>query len=158
LTFPDTNVYYLSLSDFLCEDFMRFKELLIILSFSTLCILAESSGFTGTYSTNWGELTLTQDGSTVSGSYTGQASGTISGVIENGRLKYEWTQPDGGKGRGYFELFDNGMTIRGKWGAGEDDSSGGVWEGTRTDLPVEEKKQKQDSVEPEGKGGGTVSI
>ncbi len=92
--------------------------------------------FTGTWNTSAGsvvtKMMLTQIGDRVTGTYD-FAGGTISGTAKGNVLRYRWTQTDGRKGAGYFELVDGGNGLRGHWSHTDDpdNKSGGSWTGTR---------------------------
>jgi len=92
-------------------------------------ISAQDSDFSGTWETNWGPVVFTQIGNKVEGDYTGKYDGYISGTVKGDRLDFEWKQPDGQWGKGYFIL--KGDKIHGRWGHGRSNSSGGPWEGKR---------------------------
>ncbi len=113
-----------------------------ILIFTTVCLAfcipalvaaQQAVNFSGTYQTNQGELIIMQTDKTVEGSYSGRATGNISGTVSGNRLDYIWYQPEGRYGHGYFELFDNGriVEIRGRWGNGKSETDGGVWTGSK---------------------------
>jgi hypothetical protein len=93
-------------------------------------VFAQNS-FTGTYKMDNGEMKLVQKGNKVTGSYKGKDTGKIEGTVANGRLKYRWVQPNGEKGRGYFNLSPDGKSIFGLWGNGESETNGGEWKGVR---------------------------
>ena len=98
-----------------------------------------SCTWTGTWDTNWNKLYLTQNGSTVSGTYEydqGRVTGTVSGNQLNGR----WSEAPS-----YQEPYDAGAFVwtiaadcssfSGAWGYGTDRSVG-TWNGTRTFTTV----------------------
>jgi len=97
--------------------------------------VARTASFTGTWSTNWGPLEMTQKGSRVMGHYTGQFKGIIDGVVSGNRLDFTWSQPNGEYGRGYFVMSDDGNSLDGMWGMNDSDSDGGTWTGTRAAAP-----------------------
>lgn len=101
---------------------------------------ARTAGFTGTWSTNWGPLEMTQKGSRVMGHYTGQFKGIIDGTVSGRRLDFTWSQPNGEHGRGYFVMSDDGNSIDGMWGMDDSDSDGGTWTGTRVAAPAKTGK------------------
>jgi len=80
-------------------------------------------GITGSYSSNWGVVTLEQRGCRVVGAWTG---GRIDGALDGNLLRYEWTTGDTPSGRGVFVVASDGEVI-GTWGAGADDIDGGGW-------------------------------
>ncbi|OIP34143.1 MAG: hypothetical protein AUK47_18290 [Deltaproteobacteria bacterium CG2_30_63_29] len=82
------------------------------------------SHLTGTYSSEWGDVTLKFTGSHCEGAWS---AGTFSGDVDaNGVLKYKWTQPDGTGGYGVFNIEKDGKML-GRWGYGESSSNGGDW-------------------------------
>jgi hypothetical protein len=93
-------------------------------------ITPAGSSFAGTWDTDWGSLTLRQDGTNVIGEYSGQFTGTIEGTVVDGSLKYTWKQTNGEQGSGVFRLADDGNSIRGTWGT-KDSADGGEWTGRR---------------------------
>jgi hypothetical protein len=80
----------------------------------------------GTYKSNWDDVTLTQDGSQVFGTYVCCGGGTIRGYINGRTLHYEWHQP-GGSGRGVWTIHPPGK-LDGTWGVGTSTSDGGRWD------------------------------
>jgi hypothetical protein len=86
--------------------------------------------FTGSWQTNIVDLHLTQSGKTVTGTYD-YKGGSLTGSVTGNRLDYSWTQTDGKTGTGYFIVSDNGSSIDGCYGYGEDNKNGGHWTGTR---------------------------
>lgn len=94
---------------------------------------AQPVSFTGRWRTNWGIINLIQTGSQVNGTYTGNYSGSIQGVVTDRRLNFTWKQPEGLWGRGYFDINrnDNTLQIVGRWGAGISENNGGEWVGVK---------------------------
>ncbi|MCP4716162.1 MAG: hypothetical protein GY868_13680, partial [Deltaproteobacteria bacterium] len=82
--------------------------------------------------TNWVDLQLTQDSSSVNGSYAFKG-GKLTGTINGKRLDYSWIQTDGKTGKGYFVISDDGKAIDGRYGYGGDNSDGGEWKGTKAE-------------------------
>ena len=83
-----------------------------------------SVDISGSYTSNWGAVTLRQNGTRVTGSYVYQ-DGRIEGVIEGNLIRYTWREHDS-TGHGVFVAAGNGELI-GTWGVGTDDLSGGGW-------------------------------
>src|ERR1700684_2088311 len=77
----------------------------------------------GSYSSNWGAVTLRQNGNHVSGTYVYQ-DGQIDGAIDGNVMTYTWRE-HGSVGHGVFVVATNGQLI-GTWGV-NDDISGGGW-------------------------------
>lgn len=80
----------------------------------------------GTYSSNWDDVKLVQDGNRVTGSYVCCGGGAIQGTIVNGRLRYEWKGNNGTWGLGTWKIDPN--ALGGTWGSGQNESSGGRWD------------------------------
>ncbi len=83
---------------------------------------------TGTYSSNWDEVKLVQDGDKVTGTYVCCGGGTIEGRIIEGRvLRYRWHEPKGaGAGSGVWKIGSDGR-LDGTWGFGKSTDDGGPW-------------------------------
>ena len=79
---------------------------------------------TGSYTSNWGPVTLRQIDDHVTGTYY-QGAGRIDGTLHGNLLTYTWRET-GGAGRGVFVVATDGELI-GTWGAGSDDLGGGGW-------------------------------
>jgi hypothetical protein len=106
-----------------------------------------SSGkFSGSYETQWGLLTMTQDGDMISGTYQNTvdgSNGVLSGrTIENGnKLECSWTETrvtNAGdmanvSGMVYFTLSDDGKTLNGQWKYSNTAANtfDGTWNGTK---------------------------
>lgn len=108
---------------------MRFTRLVVATAFA-LPLVATAAGkptsVSGRYDSNWDEVTLSQDGNRVHGTYVCCGGGTIEGRIIEGRvLRYRWTQP-GGRGTGVWTI-ENGRLV-GTWGWNDDDDDGGRWD------------------------------
>jgi len=89
-----------------------------------------SGGFSGKWSTNWGDMTLTQSGSSVSGTYS-HSQGSLTGTVSGNVLRFHWNQKgNGNKGAGRFTL--SGNTFSGSWSYTNDpDKGGNSWTGSR---------------------------
>ena len=84
-----------------------------------------SVNVSGHYSSNWGDVDLSQSGDQVSGSYACCGGGTISGRIENQVIHFTWRQPDG-NGRGVWTISQS--QLDGTWGKDTQESGGGRWD------------------------------
>ena len=103
--------------------------------------MPDEGTFTGVYhSTEYGEMHMVQDGSTVHGRYElDERRGTIQGEVEGDVLHFEWVEnkamvsnrPQETRGHGYFRYVidaSNGEhLLKGRWGLGDDDTNGGEW-------------------------------
>ena len=79
--------------------------------------------FAGSYRTTWGSAVLTQEGSMVIGTYP---RGNLRCRAEHPRLSCDWLE---GTARGKAKLARDPvtLTLRGSWGHGDSDESGGPW-------------------------------
>jgi hypothetical protein len=77
----------------------------------------------GSYTSNWGAVTLRQNGNHVTGRYVYQ-QGRLEGDLDGNMLRYTWREHDL-TGRGIWVIASNGELI-GTWGT-TDDLSGGGW-------------------------------
>ena len=94
--------------------------------------LPDGIRFDGHWDSNWGAMDLEQDGQSVRGSYKYE-NGKIRGEIEGDILTFQWRQANNQTGRGWMQLSQDGTTIKGRWGYGEDEENGGEWKATRTE-------------------------
>jgi hypothetical protein len=78
----------------------------------------------GSYTSNWGSVTLRQIGNKVVGTYVFQ-DGRIDGTLDGNMLRYTWRERDS-TGVGIWVVATNGELI-GTWGVGQDELSGGGW-------------------------------
>ena len=89
---------------------------------------------TGSWSTEWGSLTLEQQGGTVRGYYSHQ-QGRIEGTLQGNVLTGTWSQGpsyQAPRDAGSFVLtFDGGRTFRGVWRHGYAGDWQGQWNGSR---------------------------
>lgn len=96
---------------------------------------AAECSYSGTWSTNWGPMTLTQVGNSVTGTYE-HDSGRINGTVSGGVFRGKWSEapsyqePDDA-GDEEFNLSSDCNELTGHWGYG---STGNMseWNGTRT--------------------------
>ena len=84
----------------------------------------QSIAISGNYASNWGAVTLSQQGDHVSGTYVFQ-DGRLEGTLDGTIVRYRWTEKDS-SGRGVFVVASDGELI-GTWGVGSDDIGGGGW-------------------------------
>jgi hypothetical protein len=99
--------------------------LLVILSTSKLF----SQNISGEYSTNFKEMTLTQNGDKVTGTYK-HKNGSINGVLNGNTLTGTWTQSDA-KGRLKFVFSPDFSSFKGKWSYDNAEPTK-VWNGEKT--------------------------
>lgn len=92
--------------------------------------------YSGTYTTEWGKMTLAVSGSTITGSYehdNGRIEGSVSGNVAVGKWYEESTsQPPTDAGNFRFEFSADGSTFQGFWKYGFDEGAwSGEWVGTK---------------------------
>lgn len=96
----------------------------------SLPLVAAASGkypsISGRYDSNWDEVSLSQDGDRVRGTYVCCGGGTIEGRIQGHVLRYRWKSPAGGWGKGVWTI--DGTHLDGTWGWNDDDDDGGRWD------------------------------
>jgi hypothetical protein len=95
--------------------------------------------FAGRWNTSYGRMTLQVDGDRVTGQYVygdKQVVGAIKGTVDGVRLSFEWDEPKGaGRGRGRFDVSEDGRTFTGRWGQDTSEDGSGDWTGTRESDP-----------------------
>jgi hypothetical protein len=98
--------------------------------------VAYVGGFTGTWDTNWGEMTCNANGASVHCEYTWDQGRIDATLSADGRtMDGQWAEspsyspPDDG-GRVTFTLSEDGNAIDGYWWYGQN-TDGGTWTGTR---------------------------
>ena len=96
---------------------------------------AAECSYTGTWSTEWGPMTLSQVGNSVTGTYE-YDSGRINGTVSGGVFKGKWseaptyTEPDDA-GDEEFTISSDCNKFTGRWGYGSSGNMSGEWIGTR---------------------------
>lgn len=90
--------------------------------------VATEKNASGVYNTDFNELTLTQTGNKVTGTYK-HANGRIEGTI-NGRTLTGWWYQSNGKGRMVFDFNSDYSGFTGKWSYNDAQPSA-KWDGTR---------------------------
>jgi hypothetical protein len=97
-----------------------------------------ASDWNGGWATNFGTLTIYQQGTHVTGGYVydnggAQVQGSIEGEVIGAQLDFGWSEGPGGAGAGHgvFTMNSDGKSFAGTWGQGESRTSGGNWDGTR---------------------------
>jgi hypothetical protein len=105
----------------------------ITLSFTPAAVA--QLGWTGTWNSNWGTMTLVQTGSSVTGNYT-HDSGKISGTVSGNKLVGTWSESpsysapnDAGDVELTLSSDENSFT--GSWRYGSSGSWDGSWTGTK---------------------------
>lgn len=111
--------------------------LLRVLPIAVMVVIAAANAgaaqvdVTGTYSSNWDDVSLVQEGRFVRGTYVCCGGGIIEGRIYDGRvIRYHWKQGGGAEGEGVWEILAG--RLEGTWGTGQSDDDGGRWDLVRT--------------------------
>ena len=95
--------------------------------------------FSGLWYTNFGDLTLTQkpDGYT-RGTFDYKTDGEVECLVEGGVFIFECVQPGDFqvgrrevRGKAYLVISDDGLSVEGKWGYGDQYTGGGDWTGNK---------------------------
>ncbi len=84
--------------------------------------------FAGKWKTNYGPLTMSQDGAKVKGSYY-DGSASLEGKVEKNKLIFTYKE-EGLEGDGEFVLAADGKSFKGKWRA-KGDQTWHEWNGTK---------------------------
>lgn len=99
---------------------------------TSIAAFAEDSAFVGTWETNWGKLVISpaKEEGKLSGTYSGEFTGTIEGHVKKEKFHFTWKQPNGEWGSGVFKISEEGE-LMGTWGSAESETNGGPWTGTK---------------------------
>jgi hypothetical protein len=119
------------------------------------------AGFEGLWETTFGRMRLVAADDHVQGIYALGAGSTIDGTVEEGRLTFQYREPEV-DGKGWFELSEDGQSFTGQWR--ETGSAGWAgWEGRRVEprqglqwLVVLEARWESGLVEREYSFGGML--
>jgi hypothetical protein len=109
---------------------MRKSIIIALIAVSCLCLLASerparsSCSLDGVYQSDWGNVFLTEQGSSVSGTWK---SGTVSGTREGDTIRYTWYNGTILGGHGYWEVSPDCSRLSGPWGTGDNETGGGSW-------------------------------
>ncbi|MBX6322927.1 MAG: hypothetical protein IRY94_13950 [Rhodospirillaceae bacterium] len=99
---------------------------------------APRGDFAGVWTTTTGSgskyrMELTQNGSKVTGSYSGPVNGTLTGSVTGNRLVFHWKEGQQ-EGAGVFVLAKDGKSFTGHYSMTDDpDAVAATWNGTRGD-------------------------
>ncbi|HNW94154.1 MAG TPA: hypothetical protein PKM88_14690, partial [bacterium] len=85
--------------------------------------------FTGTFTTTFGTMVLTQTGSSVTGTYDFAGGSSITGTVSGQTLTFTYREPSV-SGEGEFVLAADGNSFTGKWRE-QDGDTWNEWTGTR---------------------------
>jgi hypothetical protein len=106
---------------------MRLLVIVVAVAVAVASAGAAQVSVTGTYSSNWDDVTLVQEGRYVRGTYVCCGGGIIEGRIYDGRvIRYHWKQVVGAEGEGVWEIA--GERLEGTWGSGQSEDDGGRWD------------------------------
>ena len=98
----------------------------------------------GTWSSNWGDVTFKVSGKAFSGSWN---TGSFKGTIEGDDLVMDWTHADGTTGKAKLSANADRNALKGTWGF--DKTSGeGEWELSQTDRQWAPPKEEPKAEEP----------
>ena len=103
--------------------------------------MPDGGNFSGVYfSPQYGEMHLSQNGNAVIGKFKkDERAGKMQGEVEGDLMRFEWIEmkamvsnrPQETRGHGYFRYMvdaSNGdHVLKGRWGLGEEDATGGEW-------------------------------
>ncbi len=99
---------------------------------------------TGTWSSNWGDVTFKVTGEAFSGSWN---TGSFKGTIKGDDLVMDWTHEDGTTGKAQLSANADRNALKGTWGfdkpAGE-----GEWELSQTDRQWAPPAKKAEADKP----------
>ncbi|MBR5091313.1 MAG: Ig-like domain-containing protein [Ruminiclostridium sp.] len=131
------------------KKFTRLFSLLIaaVIAMTAMCISSSAANYswTGTWETNWNDMTLTQSGSTVTGSYA-YKGGKISGTVSGNTLTGTWTQTNA-KGKFKFVMSSDGKSFSGSYGYNDSAPGSSGWDGKRkTSVTYSDSTSKKPSA------------
>lgn len=106
-------------------------KILILGTLLFTATLIAATSISGTWSTNWGPLHLTEAGTSVTGSYEGEYPGTLQGKRNGNTVTFTWAGSNGETGKGKFVFSADGTSFEGTWGGADSMTNGGEWSGTR---------------------------
>lgn len=78
----------------------------------------------GRWNSNWGAVTLSGTGATVSGTW---AEGGVDGSLAGETLSLRWTHRTGTSGKATLAVGADGKTLAGSWGFDDKDAGEGDW-------------------------------
>lgn len=93
-------------------------------------VTGSAPNFTGTYTTTYGAMRLTQTGNKVTGTYSFSDQSSLTGTVSGNTLTLTYTEPTA-TGEGEFVLAPDGNSFAGKWRA-QGSTEWQEWTGTRT--------------------------
>ncbi len=119
-----------------------------VIAMTAMCISAGAADYswTGTWSTNWNDMKLTQSGSKVTGTYE-FSGGKISGTVSGNTLTGTWTQTNGRQGKFKFVMSSDGKSFTGSYGYNNDSPNTAGWDGKRKTSVTYTQTQSTSSSE-----------
>jgi hypothetical protein len=105
------------------------KNLIIIVVALLVSLISFSQNISGTYKTDFGDMTLTNNGNRITGTYK-HKGGKVEGILTNKTLVGTWTQTNG-KGKIEFIFNSDFSSFTGKWG-NNNNVPRSKWNGTKT--------------------------
>ena len=114
-----------------------FTELMNIRGFGQQLTQTPLENVSGTYTSDFGDFHIKQEGTSVIGCYEHQ-SGLLKGGIEDRIMKLNWSEDDGDKGPAVM-VFTAGKKMVGRWWNSDQDvlkAVGGQWNGTKKSNDV----------------------
>lgn len=82
------------------------------------------------------EVKLKQNKDKISGTFSGDRSGEIEGIIDEDTIRFQWFVSGGGyfaRGSGEWKVINDGLTLNGTWRRGVPSSTRGNWNLTKTE-------------------------
>ncbi|HEV7921919.1 MAG TPA: OmpA family protein [Thermoanaerobaculia bacterium] len=89
----------------------------------------------GTYSSDFGDFHVKQEGASVSGCYE-HKEGLLTGGVEGRVIKFQWKEDDGGQGPAIMVVSPDGNNLFGLWWHDGEKRPSGQWNGTRKSSDV----------------------
>ena len=93
------------------------------------CSAPKDESLTGTWSSDFGVMELTQDGDRITGTYN-RGLGEIEGELRGDTVFFHWREADR-EGTGYWVVADRGRQLVGKFRVGEKGPWMGYWRAKR---------------------------
>jgi pimeloyl-ACP methyl ester carboxylesterase len=74
----------------------------------------KAKAFAGEWMTSYGPMKLESKGSSLAGEYGWSGEARVEGKLDKERFAFDWSGP-GGRGQGWFELWEDGQTLVGEF-------------------------------------------
>jgi OOP family OmpA-OmpF porin len=115
----------------------KYIELMDIRGYGTQLTKTSFPDVSGTYESDYGDFHLRQQGNAISGCYEHEGGLIVNGGIEGRVLSFTWREEGQDEGPAVMVFAPDGKQFFGLWWyAGQTDSSGGIWNGTRKSTAV----------------------